>query len=54
MQVKAKVNVKFEDNYYEAGDVLNLPYNPDEELFEEVVVEKPKVVSKPKKKKLAK
>ena len=54
MQVKAKANVKFEDKYYEKGDVLNLPYNPNEELFEEIIVEKPKVVRKPRKKKLAK
>ena len=55
MQVRAKVNIKFGDNFLMAGDIVDSSYLP--EGFEEVLKEEVKVVKevvKPKKKKLAK
>lgn len=58
MQVRAKVNVKYKETFYNKGDLLDMHVNADPELFEEVVKQEEVVneVVKPKltKKKLAK
>jgi hypothetical protein len=54
MQVRVKANVKFGDNFYTKGDILDMPYVADELYFEEVEKEEAVKEVKPKKKKLAK